>query len=150
MNRVDALLGTATDGAEYADGYLRYLATVFSRVDREAVSAFAEVLLSARERAARIFFIGNGGSASTASHWVNDLTRWRDRPFRAMSLTDNVAVLTAYGNDFGYDMVFKMQLETLLSSGDMVVAISASGNSPNVVNALEYANDLGAVTVGLT
>jgi D-sedoheptulose 7-phosphate isomerase len=150
MNRVDALLGTATDGAEYADGYLRYLADVFSRVDREAVSAFAEVLLDARERAARIFFFGNGGSASTASHWVNDLTRWRERPFRAISLTENVAVMSAYANDFGYDEVFIRQLQTLMAPDDVVVALSASGNSSNVVLATEYAKAHGAITVGLT
>lgn len=150
MNRVEALLGTATDGAEYADGYLGYLASVFSRVDREAVSAFAEVLLAARERGARIFFFGNGGSASTASHWVNDLTRWRDRPFRAISLTENVAVMSAYANDYGYDEVFIRQLQTLLAPDDVVVALSASGNSSNIVLAVEYAKAHGAITVGLT
>lgn len=150
MNRVQALLGTATDGAQYADGYLRYLAGVFSMIDREAIAAFVEVLLDARRREAQIFFLGNGGSASTASHWVNDLTRWRDRPFRAISLTDNVAVMTAYANDFGYDEVFIRQLQTLMEPNDVVVAISASGNSPNVVLAIEYANAHGALTVGLT
>jgi len=150
MNRVEALLGTATDGAEYADGYLGYLASVFSRVDREAVSAFAEVLLAARERGARIFFFGNGGSASTASHWVNDLTRWRDRPFRAISLTENVAVMSAYANDYGYDEVFIRQLQTLLAPDDVVIALSASGNSSNIVLAVEYAKAHGAITVGLT
>lgn len=150
MNRVQALLGTATDGAQYADGYLRYLAGVFSMIDREAIAAFVEVLLDARQREAQIFFLGNGGSASTASHWVNDLTRWRDRPFRAISLTDNVAVMTAYANDFGYDEVFIRQLQTLMEPGAVVVAISASGNSPNVVLAVEYANAHDAITVGLT
>lgn len=150
MNRVEALLGTAPDGAQYADGYLRYLASVFDRIDREAVAAFVEVLLDARRREARIFFIGNGGSAATASHWVNDLTRWRDRPFRAISLTENVAVMTAYANDYGYDEVFIRQLQTLMAPEDVVVAISASGNSPNVLLAIEYANAHGAITVGLT
>jgi D-sedoheptulose 7-phosphate isomerase len=150
MNRITELAERATGGAEYADGYLKYLTEVFQQIDRDAVAAFADALLEARERDARIFFIGNGGSAATASHWVNDLTRWRDRPFRAISLTDNVAVLTAYGNDFGYDQVFLRQLQTLMSPGDMVVAISASGNSPNIVLAIEYANANDAVTVGMT
>jgi D-sedoheptulose 7-phosphate isomerase len=150
MNRVQRLARGCTNGADFAHGYLEYLSEVLSLLDREAVASFADALLDARERDARIFFIGNGGSASTASHWVNDLTRWRDRPFRALSLTENVAVLTAYGNDFGYDQVFVRQLQTLMSPGDMVVAISASGNSPNIVTAIEYANENGAVTVGLT
>ncbi|MBA3432276.1 MAG: SIS domain-containing protein [Actinobacteria bacterium] len=150
MNRVEGLLRTGPDGAEYADGYLRYLASVFSLIDREAIAAFIEVLLDARRRDAQIFFVGNGGSAATASHWVNDLTRWRDRPFRAISLTENVAVMTAYANDFGYDKVFVRQLETLMEPGDVVVALSASGNSQNIVLAIEYANAHGAVTVGLT
>jgi len=150
MNRVQQICQDSSNGAEYADGYLNYLSEVFSLIDRDAVAQFADALLEARERDSRIFFIGNGGSASTASHWVNDLTRWRDRPFRAISLTDNVAVLTAYGNDFGYDLVFKMQLETLMQPDDLVVAISASGNSPNIVSAIEYANENGAITIGLT
>jgi D-sedoheptulose 7-phosphate isomerase len=125
MNRVQQLCKDSADGAEYADGYLKYLSEVFEQID-------------------------NGGSASTASHWVNDLTRWRDRPFRAISLTDNVAVVTAYGNDFGYDLIFKLQLETLMQPDDVVVAISASGNSPNIVSAIDYANENGGITVGLT
>ena len=150
MNRVEGLFTKGAGGASYADGYLRYLAEVLDQIDRDSIAAFADALLIARERGARIFFLGNGGSAATASHWVNDLTRWRGRPFRALSLTENVALLTAVANDFGYEHVFRQQLENLMGPGDMVVAISASGNSPNVVEAIQYANDNGAVTVGLT
>jgi D-sedoheptulose 7-phosphate isomerase len=150
VNRVEDLFTKRPGGAAYADGYLRYLSEVLDQIDRESIAAFSEALLAARERGNRIFFLGNGGSAATASHWVNDLTRWRGRPFRALSLTENVALLTAVANDFGYEHVFRQQLETLMGPGDMVVAISASGNSPNVVEAIQYANDNGAVTVGLT
>jgi D-sedoheptulose 7-phosphate isomerase len=150
MNRLDQLFRDHPSGAAYADGYLNYFAEVLARIEREEVAAFADALLEARDRDSRVFFIGNGGSAATASHWVNDLTRWRDHPFRALSLTENVAVLTAYGNDFGYDQVFIRQLETLMASGDVVVAISASGNSENIKLAVEYANAAGAVTIGLT
>jgi D-sedoheptulose 7-phosphate isomerase len=150
VNRVEELFTDRDSGAQYADGYLRYLSEVLASIDREAIAAFADALLAARSRGARIFFLGNGGSAATASHWVNDLTRWRGRPFRALSLTENVAVLTAVANDYGYDHVFKQQLETLMGPGDMVVAISASGNSRNVIEAIEYANANGGVTVGLT
>lgn len=150
MNQVDAIWRASPTGAGFADGYLRYLAEVLERIDRESVATLATALLAARERNARIFFLGNGGSAATASHWVSDLTRWRGRPFRALSLTENVAVLTAVANDHGYDQVFRRQLETLMAPGDVVVAISASGNSPNVVEAIEYANANAAITVGLT
>jgi D-sedoheptulose 7-phosphate isomerase len=148
VNRVEAL--GAGDGAAFADGYLTYLTEILAALDRDAIAVFGRELLAARARDARIFFLGNGGSAATASHWVNDLTRWRGKPFRALSLTENVALLTAVANDYGYEHVFRQQLENLMSPGDVVVAISASGNSPNVVEAIEYANAGGAVTVGLT
>lgn len=138
---------------DFARGYLEYLGEVLARLDVEAVAAFAGALLAARERDAQVFFIGNGGSAATASHFANDVAigsqTW-DRPFRAMSLTDNVPMLTALANDYGYDEIFVRQLQTLMRPGDVVVAISASGNSPNVVKAIEYANAHGATTIGLT
>lgn len=150
MNEMEAIYGRSPSGSAFADGYLQYLTKVLEQIDREAIARFADTLLAARERNARIFFLGNGGSAATASHWVSDLTRWRGRPFRALSLTENVAVLTAVANDYGYQDVFRQQLENLMGPGDVVVAISASGNSPNVIGAVEYANQHGAVTVGLT
>jgi D-sedoheptulose 7-phosphate isomerase len=150
LNQIKGLRTAPGRGAAFADEYLRYLAEVLDRIDRDAVEAFAEALLEVRSRDARVFFLGNGGSAATASHWVNDLTRWRGRPFRALSLTENVALLTAIANDYGYEHVFRQQLENLMSPGDMVVAISASGNSDNVVEAIEYANAHGGITVGLT
>ncbi len=111
------------------------------------------MLVEARERGARIFFIGNGGSAATAAHFANDIgigsQSW-SKPFKTVSLADNVPVLTALANDYGYENVFTLQLKTQMSQGDVVVAISVSGNSPNVVSAIEYANANGAVTTALT
>ena len=153
MNRLDSLYADASDPAAFARGYLDYLSEVIAQLDERAIAGFIEVLLDARERGARIFFIGNGGSAATASHFANDIaigTREREKPFRAISLTDNVAVMTAIANDDGYDLVFVQQLQTNLAPGDVVVAISASGNSPNVVKAIDYANERGCRTVGLT
>jgi D-sedoheptulose 7-phosphate isomerase len=152
VNRVEDLFARHPDGQGYARGYLDYLTEVLAALDAAEISAFADTLMEARERGARIFFIGNGGSAATASHFVNDLTKTPtpDRPFRALSLTENVALLTALANDYGYEHVFRHQLETLMGSGDVVVAISASGNSPNIVSAIEYANAHGATTIGLT
>lgn len=112
-----------------------------------------DAIKAARENDKMIFFIGNGGSAATASHFANDLsigTRSQKKPFRVLSLTDNVPVLTAVGNDFGYDDIFIRQLQAYMKSGDVVVAISASGNSPNVTKAVEWANNNGAKTISLT
>jgi D-sedoheptulose 7-phosphate isomerase len=150
VNNVERLFRDHPEAADFAEGYLGYLSQVFARIDRDAVALFVEALERARAEGATVFFCGNGGSAATASHFQNDLTRWRTDPMKVVSLTDNVAVITALGNDYGYERIFVMQLEPLLAEGDVVVAISASGNSPNVVQAIEFANERKAVTVGLT
>lgn len=152
MNRLEQLYRDRRDPAQFARGYLDYVGEVMSGVDAAAIAAFVDVLLAARERDARIFFIGNGGSAATASHFALDLSvgcRSWEHPFRAVSLTDP-PMLTALANDFGYEEVFVRQLRTQMQAGDVVVAISASGNSPNVLAALEHANERGGVTVALT
>jgi D-sedoheptulose 7-phosphate isomerase len=143
----------AAGAATFAAAYFRKLATLFANVDTAAIASVAQALLDARERGARIFVLGNGGSAATASHFANDIgigTRTWDRPFHIVSLSDNAAVITAIANDYGYDQVFTRQLAIQMLPGDVVIAISASGNSPNVVAAVEYANRAGGVTVGLT
>jgi D-sedoheptulose 7-phosphate isomerase len=150
VNNVERIFRDRPEAADFADGYLCYLSQVFKRIDREAVALFVQALERARVEGATVFFCGNGGSAATASHFQNDLTRWRTDPMKVVSLTDNVAVITALGNDYGYDRIFVMQLECLLAEGDVVVAISASGNSPNVVQAIEFANERKAISVGLT
>ncbi|WP_130472121.1 D-sedoheptulose-7-phosphate isomerase [Candidatus Magnetaquicoccus inordinatus] len=153
MNRIDSLFAENRDPAAFAGGYLRYLAQLCAKMDPQEIGRFMEVLLQARERGARIFFLGNGGSAATASHFANDIaigTRSREKPFRAISLCDNLAMITAIGNDYGYEQIFLRQLENQMQEGDVVVAISASGNSPNVLQAVEFANSRGNVTVGLT
>lgn len=138
---------------EYARAYAKLLSDLLSRVDYTAVGRVAEVFNNARLAGRVIFFMGNGGSAATASHFANDFghTTFTDGPppFRAISLTDNLAFFTAIGNDSGYDKVFLNQLRTLMVPGDVVVGISASGNSPNILTALDYANAHGGVTVGL-
>jgi len=153
MNRIEQLYQENSGATSFARGYLDYLKELFAQLDTDEIAAFIEVLWQAREREARIFFIGNGGSAATASHFANDIaigTRSWSRPFRAISLTDNVAVLTAIGNDYGYAEIFTSQLKALMVAGDVVVAISASGNSPNIVQAVQYANQHAAITVGLS
>lgn len=154
MNNVERIFAESGSCAAYAKGYLAYLAGLFSRVDLAAVSRFADLLEGTRRAGKQVFFIGNGGSAATASHFANDLGKGARVegavPFRALSLADNVSLITALANDEGYDRVFVAQLEMLLGEGDVVIGISASGNSPNVVRALEYANARGARTVAVT
>jgi D-sedoheptulose 7-phosphate isomerase len=153
MNALDEIYATHSDPKSFASAYADYLAGVLKGLDFKAIAEFMAVVLDARMRGSRIFFLGNGGSAATASHFANDFaigTRCPEKPFKAISLTDNVAAMTAIANDEGYDQLFVKQLEVLMEPGDVVVAISASGNSPNVVKALEYANKCGNQTVALT
>lgn len=151
MNNLDRIY--CKDPAAFAGGYLDYLATVLKGIDTAAIGRFIGTLLDARERGAAIYFIGNGGSAATASHFANDLaigTNSYEKPFRAISLADNQAIITALGNDFGYEEVFVRQLRVVGRPGDVVVGISASGNSPNLVRAFEYAKMAGMRTIALT
>ena len=153
MSRIDDMYGANPDAAGFTRAYFERLSELLREIDADAVARFVDALLDARERGARVFFMGNGGSAATASHWVNDLvigTRSFDKPFKAVSLTDNTAVVTAIANDHGYDTIFVRQLQAELVEGDMVVAISASGNSPNVVQAVEWAKENGALTAAMT
>lgn len=151
MNNIDRFF--TRDPVAFAGAYLNYLQSVLRRIDTAEIGRFIETLLDARKRGATIFFIGNGGSAATASHFANDLsigTNDYDQPFRAMSLTDNVPIITAIGNDFGYEDIFVRQLRILGRKGDVLVGISASGNSPNVLKAFDYALSTGIRTVAIT
>jgi D-sedoheptulose 7-phosphate isomerase len=153
MNAVDEIYAAHNDAEGFAGGYATYLGELLGRLDRKAVAAFMTLVLEVRSRGGRIFFIGNGGSAATASHFANDFaigTRCAEKPFKAISLTDNVAAMTAIANDEGYDQLFVKQLEVVMEPGDVVVAISASGNSANVVKAIEFAKSRGNKTVALT
>lgn len=153
MNKIDEIFSDSSNALEFSRNYFEYLATVLSKIDVYAIQSFIDLLLRARDEDRQIFFIGNGGSAATASHFANDIgvgTRSLDKPFRAVSLTDNNAVITAIANDDGYDQVFRYQLQIQMRPGDIVVAISASGNSPNVLSAINYAKEQGSTTVGLT
>lgn len=151
MNNIDKFY--TADPVAFAGAYLEYLSKVLKDIDVKEIGQFVRTLLDARERGATVFFIGNGGSAATASHFANDLsigTNSYDKPFRVVSLTDNVAILTAVGNDFGYEEIFLRQLRVLAKPGDVVVGISASGNSPSILRAFEYAKSAGIKSVGLT
>ena len=153
MNSICRLYNDSDHFTTFAKGYFEYLSRVLNAIDVKQIERFVEILLDARERGASVFFVGNGGSAATASHFVNDIgvgTLSWEKPFCVMSLSDNHAVVTAIANDRGYENIFVEQLKLYLKPDDVVVLISASGNSPNIVNALEYANSVGAMTIGLT
>ena len=144
----------AADGpSAFAKGYLDHLRDVLGRIDVAAVDSVVEALLAARAEDRTIFVLGNGGSAATAAHLVNDLTGGMpagSRRFRIFSLVDNAALLSAVANDQGYEHVFVRQLEGVLRPRDVVIAISASGSSRNGVRAVTHANAAGALTIGLT
>jgi len=135
------------------DTYLIELEHVIHTLSRDDVRAVADALLDAWRARKQVLILGNGGSAATASHMMNDLnkfTRVEGQPrFRALALTDNVPWMTAVGNDQSYAEIFVEQLQNLMLPGDTVIAISASGNSPNVVRAVEYAKANGAIVIGL-
>ena len=112
------------------------------------------VLTKARDSGRRVYVMGNGGSASTASHMASDLSKGASRKdasrFKAMALTDNIPVMLAWANDSSYEDIFVEQLRNHLEKGDVVIGISGSGNSENVLRAIEYANGSGAETIGLS
>lgn len=136
--------------------YLKRLDRVLQNVSHQSADAIADRLLQAYEEERRIFLFGNGGSAALASHFACDLAKGtlhgipNGKRFRAIALTDNIPVITAWANDSSYDDIFAEPLKNLLEPEDVVFAISASGNSRNVLKALETARQGGASCVGLT
>ena len=134
--------------------YWDEIADVAAAIDLACLERVAVMLLNCQARGRVVFVVGNGGSAATASHFACDLSKGtrRDGPptFHVVSLTDNVPLLTAWANDSGYEHVFSEQLTALARPGDLLVAISASGNSPNVVAAIDAARSCGMAVVGLT
>lgn len=153
MNNIDKIFNKSNSVIDYSKSYLQYLNKVLSAIALNEIDDFVKVLLEARERGSNIFFIGNGGSAATASHFANDIaigSREFDKPFRVISLCDNQAVITAIANDDGYEEIFSQQLRVLLKKQDVVVSISASGNSPNLIHAINVAKTMGAISVGIS
>lgn len=145
---------TGEDTMTYLEKYRADLATAIDSIDLAKVSQAIEWLREARDAGRRIFVCGNGGSASTASHFACDMVKGAsyNRPsrFRIMALTDQLPTITAYANDVSYDCVFAEHLKNFAEPGDVLMAISGSGNSPNVLRATEYANSVGCRTIALT
>lgn len=144
---------TAGDFREDIQHYLEGLKQVLDRLDVNEINTVIEQLIAVHERQGFVYIFGNGGSASTASHFVNDFNKGVSgnlrKKFRFCCLNDSVSTIMAIANDVSYDQIFRIQLENYLTPQDVVIGISGSGNSPNVVAAMEYANALGAETIGL-
>ncbi len=142
------------DFSQDIDRYFSRLKSTLDLVSRKELSDFMSLLLEALEGGKRIYIMGNGGSAATASHYVCDfnkgLSYGKARRFRFICLNDNFPTTMAYANDLSYELVFVEQLRNFLEPGDLVIGISGSGNSPNILKAVEYAGSVGATTIGIT
>jgi len=132
--------------------YFRTVQDLLNHIPFEAVDAVVDVLVAANHAGGTVFICGNGGSAATATHFGCDLAKRpnvKGQPrFRVVALTDNNALMTALGNDIGYEAIFAEQLIPLVRANDVVIGISGSGNSPNVLNAMKAARDAGAISIG--
>jgi D-sedoheptulose 7-phosphate isomerase len=143
-----------TDYSIYIAKYLDDEIETLNQLDIQAIGAAMNLIAEAFEAEKSIYIFGNGGSAATASHYQNDfnkgISEYTEKKFRFVCLNDNTPTIMAIANDIGYEEVFRFQLRGRLAAGDVVVGISGSGNSPNVVNAAEYAKSLGNRVIGIT
>lgn len=140
--------------AQFAKNYLTDLAALLPKLDTDKLGQVITAMRAVRDAGKTVYICGNGGSASIASQMVVDIIKGaslrKKTRFKMIGLTDSIATITAYANDEGYETVFVEQLKNFATQGDMLIGISGSGNSPNVLRAIEYANEVGCTTVGLT
>lgn len=136
--------------------YISDFANIISEIDQDQVVKTIDLIWGAYNKDKMIFVIGNGGSAANASHFAQDLAKGtrvslnQKKRIKALSLTDNLPFVSALGNDDGYETIFEQQLRTFASTGDLLIAISGSGNSPNIINAVSWANENDLITLGVT
>ncbi|MBF0420071.1 MAG: SIS domain-containing protein [Magnetococcales bacterium] len=157
MANLETLMGSLKTGsfglAGFFTGYAEYLGKCLKGIDLEQLTAVGEIFLRARTDQKTLFFAGNGGSAATASHFCQDVAEVGRKAgkegFRVLSLTDNTAYVTAAGNDYGFDAIFTNQMAFLFQENDVLVVISASGNSPNVVKAAQLARERKGIVIAL-
>lgn len=132
--------------------YLNLVSKAISELPEDKIRDVIDTLKAAHADGKQVFLLGNGGSAATATHIAEDfqkgLKECTGKRFRCISLADSVPLITAWANDTDYENIFAEQLDSLLQAGDVVIAISGSGNSPNVLRAVEKANEMGAITLG--
>lgn len=138
------------DTQQYVQGYMR----VLEWLDTDVIDRMTEVLVEAWRTRRSVFICGNGGSAASACHFAADLTKLTAPPrgprLKAVSLAESLSAISAIGNDLAYDEIFAEQLRASLEEGDVVIGLSTSGSSPNVLRAIEYANEAGGITLGIT
>jgi len=140
----------------FSKDYFKKLKKAIDNLDLLKIQKIIEILFEAYKNDKNIFIFGDGGSASTASHFACDLGKGtlqnvydeKEKRFRVISLTDNIATITALGNDLSFKDIFSQQLANLLNEGDVVIGISAKGNSVNVIKAIQYAKKCKAKTIG--
>ena len=142
------------DYRDQISAYLHREIQVMQALDVNAISDALNLLVETFEAERNIYIFGNGGSAATASHFANDFNKGvsehTEKKFRFICLNDNMATVMAIANDIGYEEIFRFQLKGRLAAGDLVIGISGSGNSPNVINAVEYAKAQGNKVIGIT
>lgn len=134
--------------------YIESVTETLNRIDIESIDKAIQLIEKTVESEGNIYVIGNGGSAATASHLKSDFSNTvgylNGKRINIHNLTDNISVITAIANDYSYDLVFKKQLEDRLKTGDLLIAISGSGNSKNILKAVEYANEMRVATLAMT
>lgn len=154
MYKMQEIYKASAGPADYARRYCAHMAQVLAALDVETVGKAIEAMEQCSANGKTMFFIANGGSAATASHFVNDFVAGsyvEGAPkLRAYCLSDNAATVTALANDVGYEDVFAWQLKVNMIPGDLVYAMSVSGNSENIIRAVDYARANGATTVGIS
>ena len=160
MNSKDKNISLPTQESilNFIDSYSQEVIKCIVLLDKNSIAKIIEVILVAYQTDKNIYILGNGGAASTSSHVAADLGKGTlarvydksEKRLHVISLTDNVALITAYANDLSYDDIFLQQLRNLVERNDVVIAISGSGNTKNVINAMLYSKKIGAKTIGLT
>lgn len=152
-NNIHRIYTQSSDVTQFYGQYVDYLGKCMKTLDCKVLEAVVDLFLHARDKDKTIYFAGNGGSAATASHFCQDLAevgrKAKVKGFRVLSLTDNVSYITAAGNDYGYDTIFTTQMLYLFNPGDVLVVISASGNSNNVVEAARMAQERKGTVVAM-
>jgi D-sedoheptulose 7-phosphate isomerase len=156
MNNLEKIFGECKNFEQYTKGYFAYLGKLLNELDLNKIGFFVAELEDAYRHENTVFIAGNGGSAATASHMANDLgvdvfkKSKCGSPFKVLALTDNNSVMTAIANDDGYENLFVNQLKIHYRPGDKLLVISASGNSPNLVEAVKWVKSRGGKTLGFT
>jgi D-sedoheptulose 7-phosphate isomerase len=146
--------GNFMNTKELSTSYLVDLKDLLDRFDHDVFEKIVDLILAAYENEKHIFIMGNGGSGSTASHFACDINKGccldLDKKFKMISLSDSIPTMLAYANDLSYDAIFVEQMKNFFKPGDLVIGISGSGNSENVLQAIKYANENNGTTIGLS